>query len=275
MVVAHLLDIYLPLSQTFIYQYIKNLDIFRPIVIAGKTDNLDLFPINHNIYCLGDVWKRWTWKWMEGRINERILNKSPYETVINRIFAKEKPKLLHAHSGIQGVENLYLQDKHKLPLITTFYGMDMSKMPKQKEWQKAYKELFAKGDLFLVEGPHMRDKVIELGCPQERVKIQHIAVNLDDYDFKMRKFPEDGIIKILMCCRFTEKKGVGYALHTLNLIKDQHEKIELRIIGDGELRQNIEILIKGLGLREKVILLGYQPHSRFIKELKNAHIFLA
>jgi colanic acid/amylovoran biosynthesis glycosyltransferase len=274
-VVAHFLEGYLDLSATFIYQYLKNLRAFQLIVIADSTRNLDLFPLDHKIYCLSGIWKRWTWRWVEGRLNERILRRSPYGTVLKRICGKEKPELLHAHFGIKGVELLPVKRKCGLPLITTFYGVDMSKLPRERKWREVYKKLFAEGDLFLVEGGHMRRKVIELGCPSEKVKVQHIAIDLEQYEFTSRTFPKNGTIKILMCARFKEKKGIEYAIRAMDLVRAECKNIELRIIGDGELKPQIEQLIGELDLDEYITLLGYQPHFRFIEELNSAHIFLA
>ena len=274
-ITAHFLYSYLPLSETFIYQYLRKFAEFTPIIIADTTANLERFPLKHKIYRLEDVWNWWTWKWVEGRINERILRRSPFETMIKHIFNKEKPSLIHAHSGVKGVDALPVKLKYGLPMITTFYGMDMSKLPRIEEWKKAYQKLFEEGELFLVEGRYMRNRLIELGCPAEKVKIQHIAINLDDYRFAHRVLPEDGVIKILMCARLTEKKGIEYAIAALDLVRYKHKKVELRIIGDGDLRPKIESLIKELKLDEIVILLGAQSHSNFIEELKQTHIFLA
>jgi len=274
--VAHFPGSYLPLSKTFIYQYLKNLQAFRPVVIAETIQNLDNFPLNHNIHCLSDVWKRWTWKWFRSRIDERILKKAPYESLLREVFAKERPKLLHAHFGSRGVWALSLKEQYNLPLITTFYGVDMSKLPRQEKWREAYKKLFAEGDVFLVEGGHMAHKLIKLSCPAEKVRLIHISIDVDRLEFQPRRFPEDGTVRLLMCGRFTEKKGIGYAIRAFSLVCAEYKKkLELRIIGDGELRDDIEGLIGELNLENHVNLLGYQPHSTFIEELGKSHIFLA
>ena len=273
--VVHLLESYLPLSQTFIYQYLKNFDVFQPVVIADKVQNMDMFPLNHNIYRLSDVWRRWTWKWLCGRVDENILRRTPHETMLKRMFSKEHPGLLHAHFGTKGVWALPMKQQYGLPLITTFYGMDMSKLPRQEKWKRAYQKLFAEGDMFLVEGSHMRHKLIELGCPAQKANIQHIGIDVDKIKFKPRQFPEDGTVKLLFCGRFTEKKGIEYAIRALSLVCGKYDNLEFRIIGDGELRVEIEQLIDTLNLSKHVVLLGYQPYSGFIEELQSTHIFLA
>ena len=96
----------------------------------------------------------------------------------------------------------------KLPLVTTFYGFDVTQLPREDIWNKAYQRLFKEGDLFLVEGNNMKHSLMEIGCSSEKIVIQHIGVNTEKINFKERTFPSDGKIVILFCGRFVEKKGL-------------------------------------------------------------------
>ncbi|MBU0579962.1 MAG: glycosyltransferase, partial [Candidatus Margulisbacteria bacterium] len=104
----------------------------------------------------------------------------------------------------------------------------------------------------------------------------HIGINPDKLPFKIRKAPShnENII-FLMCANFVEKKGIPYAIKAFSEVYKKYKDIELRIIGDGKMRKKLESLIDKLKLNSKVKLLGYQPHSEFVKEAMNAHIFLA
>jgi colanic acid/amylovoran biosynthesis glycosyltransferase len=51
--------------------------------------------------------------------------------------------------------------------------------------------------------------------------------------------------------------------------------IELRLVGDGELRPRIEALIRELGIGDAVVLLGALPHAAFLEEALHCHLFLA
>lgn len=56
--------------------------------------------------------------------------------------------------------------------------------------------------------------------------------------------------------RFNEAKDYPNLIHTFALLKQQNQNICLYIVGDGELRSEIENLIATLGLQENIILLG-------------------
>ena len=84
------------------------------------------------------------------------------------MLKKEKARLIHAHFGPQGVAMIPIKRWLKLPLITTFYGFDVTQLPREDIWNKAYQRLFKEGDLFLVEGNNMKHSLMEIGCSSEK-----------------------------------------------------------------------------------------------------------
>jgi len=161
-----------------------------------------------------------------------------------------------------------------LPLVTTFYGYDMSKLARQEMWQRRYRSLFSEGELFLVEGPRMREALIALGCPSNKVVIQHIAIDVQSYAWQPRKWPDSGRLVLLFCGRFVEKKGLDDALYAVHEAVNKGFNLEFRIIGDGELRQSVKAKVHELDLGKVVRFLGMQPHDQVIREMLGAHVFL-
>ena len=128
--------------------------------------------------------------------------------------------------------------------------------------------------MFLVEGNNLKRSLVEIGCPNGKIAIQHIGVDTEKIHFKERIFPSDGRIVILFCGRFVEKKGLIYALQALKILISKNQRIEFRIIGDGILRDNIGAFIHENNLSPYVCLLGYQTHRVFLEELEKAHIYI-
>ena len=120
----------------------------------------------------------------------------------------------------------------------------------------------------------MKQSLVAIGCPEERIRIQHIGIDTEKFHFKERHLPSDGKIVILFCGRFVEKKGIIYALKALNLLISKNPQIEFRVIDDGMLRNSIESFIQENNLQPYVRLLGYQSHHVFAEEFKKAHIYI-
>jgi colanic acid/amylovoran biosynthesis glycosyltransferase len=187
---------------------------------------------------------------------------------------KEKAVLIHAHYGNEGVEMLPVKKGLRLPLITTFYGYDLSRLPRQEKWRAAYKDLFYHGDLFLVEGNHMRRTLIALGCPPDKIRIQHLGIDLTKFEYQEHGIKGGEKVKILFCGRFMEKKGLIYALQAVKSVAKKYHNLEFKVIGDGELRPEIESFIAQHNMGRFVTLLGYQPHQVFAQEAHSAHVLV-
>jgi len=280
-VIYHISGSYLSVTETWIYGQIKNLRTYQPVIYALNTENLDIYP-TRKIRSLelrdgvGDLTTFFNKGW------NKVFGFYP---LFAFYLMKDKPNLVHAHFGPSGYNFLKLKRIFKIPLVTTFYGFDLSVLPNQHPvWQKRYKELFRQGDRFFVEGSHMKKCLMDLGCPEDKITVQHLGIDLNQIKFVPRKPKKSGNTCVLIAGSFREKKGIPYAIAAFGKVKQAYPqlKLKLTIIGDstGILRDEKEkkkILetIKKYELKDCVRMLGYQPYSVFLRELEKHHIFLS
>jgi len=129
------------------------------------------------------------------------------------------PKLIHAHFGVEGVYALNLAKKLNIPLVTTFHGFDattstksflFSKKPAWLNYLLFRKELAKEGDLFICVSDFIRQKVIELGFPEEKTITHYIGIDTNiQRDKNIQKPPYKTILHV---ARLTEKKGTAYLI---------------------------------------------------------------
>jgi len=255
-------------GNSWIYNQLNNLIRYTPIVLYDEEMKPHLYSIPHS-YSLSNLNK---FSVFFNKGFRKIFGFYPYFWGIARQY---KPTLIHAHFGPWGYKSLAFKKILNIPLVTTFYGYDMSILPKTAEWQKKFHLLFKSGDAFLTEGSHMKQALIKLGCPEEKIVIQHIGVNIDKIEFHPRTAKNTKKIKILICGNFVEKKGIPYGILAFARTKKKFPNTELRIVGDGPLRKKIENLIKELNLTNCVMLLGDLDYPRYLEELEKSQILLA
>lgn len=269
--VAHAVSDYLFSTGTWIYSQLQNLRRYRSIVLTNRTENLHAFPFNP-VYSYDRV----------GRLQKAVLclregrTSGAMDPFFEDAVRREEACLLQAHFGFTGVAILGVKARTRLPLITTFYGADVS----IRQWLQAYERLFDQGDLFLVEGNVMRQSLLELGCPQEKVVLQRLGVPLDKFRFKQRRLDRSGRVRILIAATFRQKKGIPDALRAIERLVERYPTLEVTLIGDsggkqGDAEEKEKILARLERLRDTVNWVGVRSYAEYQAALYNHHIFLS
>jgi len=70
--------------------------------------------------------------------------------------------------------------------------------------------------------------------------------------------------------RLVSTKGVRVLIEAAGLLKAKHREFQVRIIGDGPERPELETLVRDLGIRSYVQFLGYVPEERLEESLEDA-----
>jgi colanic acid/amylovoran biosynthesis glycosyltransferase len=266
--IAHIKDHFLPRSETFIFTQIIVLRRYRSIVLNRHSrQNPDEFSVERHyspIEQFGPL----------GSVLERaclhLLGHSPF---LESIIRAENVQLLHAHFGQLGALFSPVARRRHLPLVTSFYGKDISVFAANPAWKRRFEALWQHGWYFTVLGPNMAERLRVLGCPGERVVVVPLAVDARQFAFAERRPPSRGEpVRILTVGRLVPKKGMDVLLYAMAMLKRTHP-IRLWIAGDGPQRIRLECLAAQLGLSEMVVFLGWVKHSEIADCMAQAHLF--
>ncbi|MBC7878296.1 MAG: glycosyltransferase [Anaerolineales bacterium] len=109
--------------------------------------------------------------------------------------------------------------------------------------------------------------------PIEKIKVIHCGI--DPAKFQ-NKPPQrlTGPFNIICVGRLEKIKGHKYLIEALAQLKEHNIDFVCQLVGDGELRAEIQKQIYRLNLEQNVILLGFQPHEKVIELVSQADVLV-
>ena len=178
--------------------------------------------------------------------------------------------------GLYSYEGVVLREigAVKGTIITTFRGYDISWYLHQYG-ENVYDGLFEKGDFFYTNCEFFRQRVIQLGCDENKIVVHGSGIDCSKFIFKARYPDASGKIGIATTGRLIEKKGIEYAIRAIAEVAKVYPNVEFNIIGDGELKERFVQIVQELNIADKVHLKGWRNQKEIISILDEAHIFVA
>ena len=120
----------------------------------------------------------------------------------------------------------------------------------------------------------MKAQLIDLGCPADRIAVQHLGVRSDEIEFRPRTLKPGERVRIVCTARLVEKKGLEYAIRAVAKLRECELDAQLQIVGDGPLRSRLAALIDELEVRDRVTLHDPVSPPEAIRMVEHGHIFL-
>lgn len=260
--VLHYKTNFLNPSETFIHRLISNHLCYKPVALCYKkksyTDHLDVLEAPHTGF--------------NGLINTLAFHTNTSLPFYRSAIRSLRPDLIHAHFGYDGYKLLRIANQESIPLIISFYGSDVSRLPSEFTWKSKYKTMAASGAFFIAASNFMKQQLIELGFPKNQIRIIRFGLDTEKLSFN-KKNPETN--QFMMVGRFVEKKGFSYAIEAAQILKKQGYNFTINIYGGGPLKSKLTTLVSQLGLSDTIHFRGYQSVDNIIKAHNNHSLLIA
>mgnify|MGYP001453247099 CR=1 FL=1 len=272
MKVLHICSAFSPLSETFIYDYITELErqgIENHVLTFHRLNEQDrpfdrvyVVQIKHDMI------------WLVQRLIAQ-LSKGPgryfsiQRRAMRKIIEQVNPDVIHAHFGPMGVLVAPIAKQLKIPLIVSFHGYDASSLIKEKFWVKEYQRLNSIVKFVTVVSNDMKLR-LERFYPN-KIKVVHVGKRLADYSFI---FDINTIKNFLSVGRLTEKKGYFDLIKAFSSVLQEYPYLSLDIIGDGHLKNELQKFIITSNTNNRINLLGPVQHERLIEYYMNSDAFI-
>ncbi len=190
---------------------------------------------------------------------------------LKRIFKEEKVDIVHTHSSKAGILGRWAAKFAGVPIIIhTFHGFGFNDY--QKPWIKYFfiflERLTAKitNKLVAVSKENVKKGLYyNIGKPEQYAVIHsgikfenfwQVNVNIEEKKKELGINVNSGVVGMVAC--FKPQKAPEDFIKMANIVAKQKSDTQFLLVGDGELRSQLERLIKTYKLESKVILAGWR-----------------
>jgi colanic acid/amylovoran/stewartan biosynthesis glycosyltransferase WcaL/AmsK/CpsK len=188
-------------------------------------------------------------------------------------FAGHDYDVVHCHFGTVAHDFVPVHEVARLsgPLVTTFYGIDVSKVfiDRPRDWYDRLKRVCS---LYFVMSEDMKRRVVAHGFPADQVRVHPVSIQVERYPFHERALADNEPLRLMAVGRFVEKKGFDDLLRALAVVKQRAPRtVTCAIVGGGEREDELRALHASLELGDTATFLGYLPLERVVDDFADVH----
>lgn len=236
--------------------------------------------------------------WQDGKVHvwqERLLFPEHFFMSQNlllklrRAYALRKNiDLYHAHGMYDAAVGLFVRSK---PMVITYHGLPIQEAL-DSGWMRpgSLKLLFysflerkvlRRADAIIVLNNRIRDWMVSRqGINPEKIFLVPNGVDIKKFnpdgpsDSGVKSADDGGRRTIIFVKKLSEQSGVRYLVQSMAAVKERFPDANLLLVGDGDLAEELRIMVNDLGLAENVHFVGRVPNDKVPSYLNKAAIYV-
>ena len=274
LVVASYCTTFLKSEMLHIYRQVTALRDVQTFVMTKKMQNTERFPFDDIEVIPAPRPNLFRHGWL--KFVERqppIVYRGEYQLLAN-LLERRGADLMHIYFGHTGVHLLPFIQCWAKPCIVSFHGADVMLKAESPDYAAKLRKVFQSVPLVLARSRSLEQRLIRLGCPAEKIRINRTGIPLAQFPVVRREAPIDGQWRFLQACRLIPKKGLTTCLRAFALFHRENPRAELLIAGKGPLQPVLEALAAQLGISDHVHFTGFLSQKDLLDLYHSCHVFL-
>lgn len=182
------------------------------------------------------------------------------------------PDMIHCQYGTYGLSTLYVAQTLNVPVFVQFNGHDLTSFIQRKRPRKQLVDALNDFSGLIAVANYQRQWLLANGADEERIAMIPYGAPKEPLLHVTRKPIAE--CRFLMVGRLCEMKAPTLAIRAFHHCLSKHAQCRLTIIGDGELREDVDKMISQLSLSNHVRILGVQPPHVVRSEMLRSDVFV-
>lgn len=273
-VVASYCTTFLKREMLHIYRQVTALNSVSTFVMTRVLQNTARFPFK-DIEVIPQLQRnmlRHGWlKFVKRR--PPIVYRGEYQ-MLSSLLERRGADMMHIYFGHTGVHLLPFIEQWDKPCVVSFHGADVAIKEDVPRYVERLRLLFDAVPLVLARSRSLAERLMQFGCPPERLRINRTGIPLEEFPFVHRELPADGRWRLMQACRLIPKKGVATSLRAFALFVKEYPNAELFLAGKGPLQPQLEWLTEQLEIADRVHFCGFLSQRELMDLYARCHLFL-
>ncbi|MDO6434790.1 glycosyltransferase [Flavitalea sp. BT771] len=194
-----------------------------------------------------------------------------FDEALARFFVRKQINVVLAQFGLSGANVVGACRQLAIPLVVYFHGYDAYTKSILRNHAVQYQQLFDYGSSLIVVSQDMKEQLISLGAPAEKIVYVRSGVN----DIFFERYPPLDSKTFVAVGRFVAKKAPHLTLYAFREVLKRHPEVRLIMIGAGQPLVDVCIdLVIAWGMKDSVEFMGVLDQSQIMEVFKRSFCFL-
>lgn len=273
----HCVDSYLRTTENWLYTLIRHQDHTQRIVATDRFLDGDFplpgvrrlrSPVQPRLSQASHITGTLRWR--------RVACRLTYPAYLRFALRDTRVDVVHSHFAQVGWRFRRTAKQLNAAHVVSFYGWDYVRLANNHPaWRARLQRLYREADCFLCEGPHGAALLASNGCPETKIRVAPLGVEVNKIPF-FERTREPGKLRLLQLASFTEKKGHIDTIHAFAAALRERPAMHLTMIGAsaGGVYDEVVDAIANLGIGEHVDVLPGVTVDRLHATMRDYGVFI-
>jgi len=168
----------------------------------------------------------------------------------------QNPEVAYVDYATSAVLLIDYFKEHNIPFVVHVHGYDITSATNDPIYLIRLKQVFYEAKFIIAASDYIRKLLVLLGCENDKIKVIRYGIDVNNIvplKWSERKKLDPSVIFL---GRLTAKKNPFALLQAFKIVKEKVAQSKLTIIGDGELKSQVQERIKALDLISSVNMMG-------------------
>jgi colanic acid/amylovoran biosynthesis glycosyltransferase len=272
------------ISETWMWRQIMGFARVRTHVLTWRYIHRDLFPVGDvpvDILPEAGCWPEETSKLMR-RVHRfrNLASRNFFATTrgeyaaIGKMVSEIHPDVMLCQYGTMGLRMLPIARRLAIPLAVHFHGSDLAGGLANRWYRWSIERAIHQFRAIIVVNTKQRDWLVQRGVSPETVHVIPCGVPTDESVPPLPRERNGSSPQFMVVSRLVKLKGIDITIRAFASVVSEIPEARLVIAGEGPEREDLEALVRDLGLTAHVRFAGWLSQMEIRRELERSDVFV-